>query len=165
MFFVRFSVMGFNDIQTVALLGAHNVGFAHRAASGFFGPWTSQPFLFTNEYFVVFANTPAASSDASMFDRFWPANSITTNGSKVIQFREAGFPPLTGNEANVVFAGPINAATTQLSQAGAPVNTVLSPSCSSATVAAPVVLSPCPYMRMPTDSAANAGKRMFHADC
>jgi Peroxidase len=54
----KFSAAGLNDQDTVALMGAHSVGFAHPAASGFAGSWTSRPFLMSNEYFWTFANSP-----------------------------------------------------------------------------------------------------------
>ncbi|KIW34458.1 uncharacterized protein PV07_01236 [Cladophialophora immunda] len=46
-----FSRMGFNDQETVALIGAHAVGRCHPDRSGFDGPWTFSPTVFTNEYF------------------------------------------------------------------------------------------------------------------
>lgn len=73
----QFNRMGFvDDHQIVALMGAHTVGFAHRAASGFFGPWTTQPFLFSNEYFTLFKLQLSAASDAAAFDGAWPANHL-----------------------------------------------------------------------------------------
>ncbi|KIW94735.1 cytochrome c peroxidase, mitochondrial [Cladophialophora bantiana CBS 173.52] len=46
-----FSRMGFNDQETVALIGAHAVGRCHPDRSGFDGPWTFSSTVFTNEYF------------------------------------------------------------------------------------------------------------------
>jgi len=43
--------MGFNDREIVALIGAHAVGRCHRDRSGFHGPWTKSPTMFSNEYF------------------------------------------------------------------------------------------------------------------
>ncbi len=43
--------MGFDDRDIVALSGAHTVGSCHRLRSGFYGPWTSYPLQFNNEYF------------------------------------------------------------------------------------------------------------------
>jgi hypothetical protein len=54
----KFSATGLTDEDTVALMGAHSVGFAHPTASGLAGSWTSRPFLMTNEYFWTFANAP-----------------------------------------------------------------------------------------------------------
>jgi cytochrome c peroxidase len=34
-----FSRLGFNDRETVALLGAHALGRCHTNASGYWGPW------------------------------------------------------------------------------------------------------------------------------
>lgn len=46
-----FGRMGFNDRETVALLGAHAVGRCHVEASGFWGPWNFSETTFSNEYF------------------------------------------------------------------------------------------------------------------
>jgi cytochrome c peroxidase len=46
-----FGRMGFNDRETVALIGAHAVGRCHTDASGFWGPWTNAETTFSNEYF------------------------------------------------------------------------------------------------------------------
>ena len=54
----KFSAVGLTDQDTVALMGAHNVGFAHPTASGLAGSWTSRPFLMSNEYYWTFANSP-----------------------------------------------------------------------------------------------------------
>ncbi|KAI8333536.1 heme peroxidase [Chlamydoabsidia padenii] len=45
--------MGFNDQEIVALAGAHALGRCHPDRSGFDGPWSEQPTLFSNEYFKV----------------------------------------------------------------------------------------------------------------
>lgn len=47
-----FSRMGFNDQETVALLGAHAVGRCHTDRSGYDGPWTQSPTVFSNDFFV-----------------------------------------------------------------------------------------------------------------
>ncbi|KAL1920412.1 uncharacterized protein VTP21DRAFT_789 [Calcarisporiella thermophila] len=44
--------MGFNDQEIVALVGAHALGRCHSDRSGFEGPWTFSPTMFTNELFV-----------------------------------------------------------------------------------------------------------------
>jgi cytochrome c peroxidase len=46
-----FGRMGFDDQEMVALSGAHAVGRCHRERSGFEGPWTFSPTVFTNDYF------------------------------------------------------------------------------------------------------------------
>ena len=46
-----FKRMGFDDRETVALLGAHCLGRCHADRSGFVGPWTRSPTTFSNEYF------------------------------------------------------------------------------------------------------------------
>eukprot|EP01064_Diplonema_japonicum_P013261 TRINITY_DN2077_c1_g2_i1.p1 TRINITY_DN2077_c1_g2~~TRINITY_DN2077_c1_g2_i1.p1 ORF type:complete len:284 (+),score=24.15 TRINITY_DN2077_c1_g2_i1:66-917(+) len=44
--------MGFTDQETVALIGAHAVGRCHPDRSGFSGPWTPNPYLFSNTFFT-----------------------------------------------------------------------------------------------------------------
>jgi len=43
--------MGFDDREIVALLGAHSVGRCHTDRSGYDGPWTKAPTMFSNEYY------------------------------------------------------------------------------------------------------------------
>ncbi|KAL6071288.1 heme peroxidase [Balamuthia mandrillaris] len=43
--------MGFNDREIVALIGAHALGRCHTDRSGYKGPWTKAPTMFSNEYF------------------------------------------------------------------------------------------------------------------
>jgi len=43
--------MGFNDQEIVALSGAHSVGFCHTDRSGYWGPWSFSPNMFSNEYY------------------------------------------------------------------------------------------------------------------
>ncbi|KAF9190953.1 heme peroxidase [Haplosporangium sp. Z 767] len=47
-----FYKMGFNDQEIVALLGAHALGRCHRDRSGFEGPWTASPTVFTNAFYT-----------------------------------------------------------------------------------------------------------------
>jgi cytochrome c peroxidase len=44
--------MGFNDQEITALIGAHTMGQCHSDRSGFVGPWTRDPYGFSNAYFV-----------------------------------------------------------------------------------------------------------------
>lgn len=44
--------MGFNDAEITALSGAHTLGRAHKERSGYEGPWTKQPVVFDNSYYV-----------------------------------------------------------------------------------------------------------------
>jgi len=46
-----FGRLGFNDQETVALIGAHNLGRCHADRSGFDGPWVTTPTRFSNMYF------------------------------------------------------------------------------------------------------------------
>ncbi|TPX33363.1 hypothetical protein SmJEL517_g03720 [Synchytrium microbalum] len=43
--------MGFNDQEITALAGAHALGRCHTDRSGFDGPWTRSPTMFTNDYY------------------------------------------------------------------------------------------------------------------
>jgi cytochrome c peroxidase len=45
--------MGFNDQEIVALIGAHTVGRCHADRSGFDGPWTFSPTMFTNDFYKL----------------------------------------------------------------------------------------------------------------
>jgi len=47
-----FGRMGFNDQEMVALIGAHAVGRCHADRSGFSGPWTNSPTMFTNDFYT-----------------------------------------------------------------------------------------------------------------
>jgi catalase (peroxidase I) len=47
-----FGRMGFNDREIVALIGAHAVGRCHTDRSGYSGPWTNSPTVFSNDFFV-----------------------------------------------------------------------------------------------------------------
>ncbi|KAF5209907.1 heme peroxidase [Clavispora lusitaniae] len=47
-----FSRLGFDDRETVALIGAHCLGRCHTWRSGFDGPWGPSPNMFTNDFFV-----------------------------------------------------------------------------------------------------------------
>merc|ERR1711964_505921 len=48
--------MGFNDQEIIALIGAHALGHCHSDRSGYVGPWTHDPYSFTNEYFTLLLN-------------------------------------------------------------------------------------------------------------
>jgi len=43
--------MGFNDVEAVALCGAHSLGRCHTDRSGYEGRWTNAPTTFSNLYF------------------------------------------------------------------------------------------------------------------
>lgn len=47
-----FSRLGFDDRETVALIGAHCLGKCHTYNSGYDGPWGPSPNMFTNDFFV-----------------------------------------------------------------------------------------------------------------
>jgi len=62
--------MGFNDREIVALVGAHCLGRAYKENSGYDGPWTKQPTVFTNEFFTeLFDNkwTPKKVGDKNQY--------------------------------------------------------------------------------------------------
>uniref|UniRef100_A0A1D1XNN5 Cytochrome c peroxidase, mitochondrial n=1 Tax=Anthurium amnicola TaxID=1678845 RepID=A0A1D1XNN5_9ARAE len=44
--------MGFDDREIVALIGAHAMGRCHSDRSGYQGPWTTSPTMFTNGFFT-----------------------------------------------------------------------------------------------------------------
>lgn len=48
--------MGFNDQEIVALIGAHALGRCHTDRSGFDGPWTFSPTVFTNDFYTLLLN-------------------------------------------------------------------------------------------------------------
>lgn len=48
-----FTRMGFDDRETVALLGAHGLGRCHKRFSGWEGKWTYDPLKFDNSFFTV----------------------------------------------------------------------------------------------------------------
>lgn len=51
--------MGMNDKEITVLSGAHTLGRAHPDRSGFDGPWTTQPVIFDNTYFIeILKETP-----------------------------------------------------------------------------------------------------------
>ncbi|OLL26978.1 Cytochrome c peroxidase, mitochondrial [Neolecta irregularis DAH-3] len=45
--------MGWNDQEIVALSGAHALGRGHPDRSGYSGPWTFSPTMFTNDFFKL----------------------------------------------------------------------------------------------------------------
>jgi len=44
--------MGLNDKELTVLSGGHSLGRAHKDRSGYEGPWTKNPLVFDNSYFV-----------------------------------------------------------------------------------------------------------------
>lgn len=48
-----FGRMGFNDGEMVALIGAHCLGRCHVNYSGYDGPWTFSPTVFTNDFYKL----------------------------------------------------------------------------------------------------------------
>lgn len=47
-----FTRLGFNDQETVALIGAHCLGQCHKHSSGFDGPWVPAFNRFTNDFYI-----------------------------------------------------------------------------------------------------------------
>ncbi|KAI9319554.1 heme peroxidase [Zopfochytrium polystomum] len=47
-----FQRMGFNDREIVALIGAHNIGWASKNNSDYVGGWTTEPWWFSNQFFT-----------------------------------------------------------------------------------------------------------------
>jgi len=47
-----FRRQGFSDKETVCLIGAHCIGRCHPNRSGYDGPWTNAPTVFSNDFFV-----------------------------------------------------------------------------------------------------------------
>ncbi|KAG0197940.1 heme peroxidase [Mortierella sp. GBA30] len=70
-----FYKMGFNDQEIVALIGAHALGRCHKDRSGFDGPWTASPTVFTNAFFT------------ELLDRKWVERKW--NGPKQFQDKES----------------------------------------------------------------------------
>ncbi len=106
----KFARMGLSDEDTVALIGAHTVGFGHFGESGFFGAWTLHPLLFTNEFFVNFAASPPNALDAAGAAQFlgaWRANALVAAAGRVTQFRDGPFRALTGAETELVPSAPV----------------------------------------------------------
>eukprot|EP00177_Eucheuma_denticulatum_P000434 GFKZ01000748.1.p1 GENE.GFKZ01000748.1~~GFKZ01000748.1.p1 ORF type:complete len:240 (+),score=30.41 GFKZ01000748.1:302-1021(+) len=53
-----FNRMGFHDEELVLLSGAHCLGMAHKERSGFEGPWTTEPLVFDNAYYIELLRDP-----------------------------------------------------------------------------------------------------------
>lgn len=89
-FRTQFASMGFNDTETVALIGAHCLGRAHLTprASGNNGSWTDTPTTFNNAFFV------------GLMNRGWDPTTLS-NGQ--LQFQERMDPPPGGGAGG---AGP-----------------------------------------------------------
>jgi cytochrome c peroxidase len=47
-----FRRQGFSDKEMVCLIGAHCIGRCHTNRSGYDGPWTTSPTMFSNDFFV-----------------------------------------------------------------------------------------------------------------
>jgi len=57
----------FTDADIVALLGAHTVGMTRNQFSQNDGPWTNNPFVFNNEYFLELAQVKVQKSITSKY--------------------------------------------------------------------------------------------------
>lgn len=62
------SNFGFNEEQTVALMGAHTLGASHRQNTGFNGQWVSQNLVLSNSYYqnLVGGSSGLFDSEATM---------------------------------------------------------------------------------------------------
>jgi hypothetical protein len=71
---------------------------------------TTQPFLFTNEFFVNFASTPPNALDAAGAAQFlgaWRADALAAPAGNVTQFRDGNFRALDGTQSGLVPASPV----------------------------------------------------------
>jgi cytochrome c peroxidase len=71
-----FGRYGLTDTQIVALIGAHAMGRCHTDRSGFDGPWTNSPTMFSNDFYV------------QLLERTWVKKSW--NGPDQFEDKESG---------------------------------------------------------------------------
>jgi len=67
---------GFDEKETVAILGAHTLGAAHSDASGFAGPWVNRRQNFDNAFYV----------DLLRSDRGWEMDRRGPRGARIYQW-------------------------------------------------------------------------------
>ena len=89
------TMFGFSVREAIAIMGAHTLGRAHAAASGFTGPWTTRPHTLDNDYYRELnprwkaATTGVAGKDS--FRSFWrrenggPDNGLMLNVDIALQ--------------------------------------------------------------------------------
>lgn len=89
-----FSRLGFNDRETVALIGAHAVGRAHPELSGFSGPWTETERKFSNKYFKNLLNVewkPTEGKSPTQFNN--PSKTLIMLPSDMVLIQDEAFRP------------------------------------------------------------------------
>nr|CCA25537.1 phosphatidylinositol kinase putative [Albugo laibachii Nc14] len=89
-----FSRLGFNDRETVALIGAHAVGRAHPELSGFSGPWTKTERTFSNQYFKNLLQVewkPTEGKSPTQFDN--PSKTLMMLPSDMVLIQDKEFRP------------------------------------------------------------------------
>lgn len=80
-----FGRMGFDDREIVALSGGHAVGRCHVNRTGFDGPWTFSPTMFTNAFFQLLV-------DEEWGEREWEGNrQFQDRGSKSLMMLPTDF--------------------------------------------------------------------------
>ncbi|CAM9971355.1 unnamed protein product [Ectocarpus sp. 6 AP-2014] len=85
--------MGFNDREIVALSGAHALGRCHTDASGYDGPWTPTPNLFTGAtYFKLLKSIPwSERKDFTPFQYQDPSGSLMMLPSDIVLLEDKSF--------------------------------------------------------------------------
>eukprot|EP01065_Artemidia_motanka_P040413 TRINITY_DN5064_c0_g1_i1.p1 TRINITY_DN5064_c0_g1~~TRINITY_DN5064_c0_g1_i1.p1 ORF type:complete len:308 (+),score=85.75 TRINITY_DN5064_c0_g1_i1:61-984(+) len=72
-----FERMGFNDQEIIALMGAHALGHCHKDRSGYVGPWTHDPYSFSNEWYRLLLEYNWQVKSGSSPEQFEDSNTKT----------------------------------------------------------------------------------------
>ncbi|KAK3279856.1 L-ascorbate peroxidase 1, cytosolic [Cymbomonas tetramitiformis] len=84
--------MGFNDQEIVALAGAHALGRCHADASGYVGPWTGTPTIFTNAYFTLLLKLKWTPDDSkALFQYTDTSGQLMMLPSDIVLIEDDGF--------------------------------------------------------------------------
>lgn len=87
-----FGRMGFNDREIVALSGAHSLGRCHADASGYVGPWTGTPTLFSNQYFKLLMKVKwVEDKEKKNFQYKDPSGQLMMLPSDIVLIEDDGF--------------------------------------------------------------------------